>query len=251
MHYTLLLRLAGPLQSWGSSSRFSVRATESAPTRSGVIGLLASALGMHRTAPLTEFDSLAFGVRIEAPGELLEDFHTAHQESGKAMPLSRRYYLQDAVFLAGVSGPNREVLEGYERAIRAPHFVPYLGRRSCPPDGPIETRIVDGDVRMALRAEPWRAARAHSRKRALRAGRDLMLISDALPGEQGVELRDRPISFDPRERRYGSRTVAALDAVRLHHDGSIGGAPERPSALTSSESGIDHDPMDVFEEGPL
>lgn len=35
----LLLRLAGPLQSWGTSSRFTRRATDRAPSKSGVIGL--------------------------------------------------------------------------------------------------------------------------------------------------------------------------------------------------------------------
>ena len=40
----LLLKLAGPLQSWGSSSRFTERGTEHEPTKSGVVGLLAAAL---------------------------------------------------------------------------------------------------------------------------------------------------------------------------------------------------------------
>ena len=37
---TLLLRLAGPMQSWGVQSRFSVRDTGLEPSKSGVIGLL-------------------------------------------------------------------------------------------------------------------------------------------------------------------------------------------------------------------
>lgn len=39
----LLLRLAGPMQAWGSSSRFAHRATEVAPTKSGVIGKIGRA----------------------------------------------------------------------------------------------------------------------------------------------------------------------------------------------------------------
>ena len=42
----LLLQLAGPLQSWGAASRFARRSTENAPTKSGLVGLLAAA---HRT----------------------------------------------------------------------------------------------------------------------------------------------------------------------------------------------------------
>ena len=37
---TLLLRLAGPLQSWGTDSKFEVRRTENEPSKSGVIGLV-------------------------------------------------------------------------------------------------------------------------------------------------------------------------------------------------------------------
>ncbi len=48
----LLLRLAGPLQSWGTQSRFRVRDTGREPSKSGVIGLLCTALGRPRTAPL-------------------------------------------------------------------------------------------------------------------------------------------------------------------------------------------------------
>ena len=39
---TLLLRLAAPLQSWGADSKFETHKTNREPTKSGVIGLLAS-----------------------------------------------------------------------------------------------------------------------------------------------------------------------------------------------------------------
>ena len=45
MSEVLVLRLAGPLQSWGSSSRFTRRSTEAFPTKSGIVGLLAAAQG--------------------------------------------------------------------------------------------------------------------------------------------------------------------------------------------------------------
>ena len=43
---TLLLRLAAPLQAWGADSKFETRKTAREPTKSGVIGLLAAALGV-------------------------------------------------------------------------------------------------------------------------------------------------------------------------------------------------------------
>ena len=79
MMATLLLRLAAPLQSWGADSKFEIRKTEREPTKSGVIGLLAAALGLRRddAAGLQPLCGLRFGVRVDREGALLEDFHTA------------------------------------------------------------------------------------------------------------------------------------------------------------------------------
>ena len=44
----LLLRLAGPMQSWGTQSRFTVRDTGREPSKSGVVGLLCAAVGVPR-----------------------------------------------------------------------------------------------------------------------------------------------------------------------------------------------------------
>ena len=49
---TLLLRLAAPLQSWGSGSKFNIRSTEREPTKSGVIGMIAAAAVMLCTVPV-------------------------------------------------------------------------------------------------------------------------------------------------------------------------------------------------------
>lgn len=43
-----LLQLGGPLQSWGEHSAFTDRDTVSHPTRSGLIGMIASAFGIPR-----------------------------------------------------------------------------------------------------------------------------------------------------------------------------------------------------------
>ena len=107
----LLLRLAGPLQSWGVKSRFTVRATELAPTKSGIIGMLAAAVGRRRTDPIEDLLSLRFGVHKDQPGRVIRDFHTARTLDGKtSMPLSERYYLADAVFLAGIEASSSSFL---------------------------------------------------------------------------------------------------------------------------------------------
>ena len=70
---TLLLRLAAPLQAWGADSKFETRKTNREPTKSGVIGLLAAALGLRRDEreALARLAQLRFGVRVEREGQLL------------------------------------------------------------------------------------------------------------------------------------------------------------------------------------
>ena len=89
---TLLLRLAGPLQSWGDSSRFTRRETRAEPTKSGVLGLLAAAQGRRRTDPILDLAALRFGVRIDQPGRLPAAFQPAIRwRDGQSLPLSYRY----------------------------------------------------------------------------------------------------------------------------------------------------------------
>ena len=218
----LLMRLAGPLQSWGSASRFTRRETETMPTKSGVIGMIAAALGMGRDESLARFQGLRFGVRVDQPGSVLSDFQTARDDSGKSMPLSRRYYLQDAVFLAGIedeSGSDR--LIDYRRALQKPYYSLFLGRRSCPPDGPLVTTIVDDSLECALRDAPWQATEHYRQWLSRNTQRypelcrgDIMVETMNDKGTEGfVEaFNDEPVSFDPRWRRWSSRTWRRLDA---------------------------------------
>src|SRR5882757_7550087 len=125
-----MLRLAAPLQSWGTSSRFVRRNTDRAPSRSGIIGLLAAAEGRRRTDSIEDLLDLRVGVRVEQAGQLERDFHTAHTRDGAgSMPLSYRFYLADAAFVAAIEGPP-SVLDGLREALRRPAFPLYLGRRS-------------------------------------------------------------------------------------------------------------------------
>ena len=73
----LLLRLAAPMQSWGTTSRFNRRSTDRAPSKSGIIGLLAAAQGRRRTDPLEELLGLRLAVRTEQAGTVERDFQTA------------------------------------------------------------------------------------------------------------------------------------------------------------------------------
>lgn len=204
----LLLRLAGPLQSWGDSSRFTRRDTRKYPTKSGVLGLLAAAQGRRRTDEIEDLAKLRFGVRVDQPGQLLRDFQTAlNWATGKSMPLSYRYYLADAVFVAGVEGdPN--LLSGLAEALERAVFPLYLGRRSCPTTGRVSLGLHDVPLEEALRAQVWQAAQWYQRTQDREV--ELELAVDAVEGDTDpVETRrDVPESFSSERREYGWREVA-------------------------------------------
>ncbi|QXJ24234.1 type I-E CRISPR-associated protein Cas5/CasD [Actinomadura graeca] len=211
----LLLQLAGPLQAWGSSARFARRTTEPAPTKSGVLGLLAAALGRPRTADPSDLAALRFGVRIDQRGTPLRDFQTAHDlDTGDAFPISERFYLADAVFVAALQGPHQQLFELLQ-ALRQPVYLPYLGRRSCPPSRPIELSLQeDLELQAALEAETWRASQWHQwrRRDEPRVTLELLIEPDGETGRVDL-LRDQPLSFDPAHRRYAFRGVRSSTAT--------------------------------------
>lgn len=240
----LLLRLAGPLQSWGSTSRFSRRTTDAQPTKSGVVGLLAAAQGRRRTDEIEDLLRLSFGVRLDQPGTLQRDFQTARSLDGReAMPLSYRFYLADAAFLAAVGG-DAELLTALDQALRRPTFPLYLGRRSCPPTGPVTLGLRDGTVREALSAEPWQASRGHQR-RTLGATVQLEMVLDATDGDPWVEsYHDAPVSFDPRRRLYAERGVVR-DAAEVVNPFRASSPVQPTSDVTAPvvDPSDEHDPF--------
>lgn len=211
---TLALRLAGPMQSWGDSSRFLQRRTSDAPTKSGVLGLLGAALGLRRTDPLESLLSLSFGVRFDSPGSVMRDFQTARSLDGKdAMPLTHRYYLADAAFLAVVEG-ELEVIENLQAALRAPAFPLYLGRRSCPPVMPLALEASPASLYEVLTTHTWIApARVQNASGGGVAKLQVVVDSSAVPPDvlarSAVQAaRDVPVSFDPQLRVYEWRKVS-------------------------------------------
>ena len=207
---TLLLRLAAPIQSWGVASKFDTRDTAREPSKSGVIGLLAAAQGRSRVDELDDLKELRFGVRIDQPGTILRDFHTAHLSRRPDEPpfVTIRYYLSDAVFLVGLEGAE-DFLQTLTLALQNPVFPLYLGRRSCPPTGQLVLGLREPSLLQALQEEPWQASAwyvedAKKRSETIK----LTIVYDAAQGEEGSFLRrDLPITFDQRHRQYGFRMV--------------------------------------------
>lgn len=218
---TLLMRLAGPMQSWGIDSKFDVRRTEREPSKSGVIGMAAAALGIARQdkEALRPLAALRFGVRVDREGRMLRDFHMARQEQKNGSSyVTYRYYLADAVFTAGLEG-DRALLEQIGQALRAPAFPLYLGRRSCPPTLPLCLGIRQGSLLDVLRTEPMQGRKPETGK--------LRIVADADPADPAaVPRQDLPVSFSPVHRQYGFRPVREWRLER----------PEMPEPT-------EHDPM--------
>lgn len=218
---TLLLRLAAPLQAWGADSKFETRKTNREPTKSGVIGLLAAALGLRRdeSEALARLAQLRFGVRVEREGQLLVDYHIAKTQDQKTSYVTYRHYLQDAVFLAGLESEDEALLRELEAALRHPVYPLYLGRRSCPPTLPLCLGIRQGSLLDVLRTEPMQGRKPETGK--------LRIVADADPADPAaVPRQDLPVSFSPVHRQYGFRPVREWRLDR----------PEMPEPT-------EHDPM--------
>lgn len=240
---TLLLRLAGPMQSWGTRSRFSYRFTDSQPSKSAILGLLAAAQGRRRSDPIEDLLHLRFGVRQDQPGRVIRDFQTARTLDGsRSMPLTHRYYLSDAIYVAGVEGPE-ELIEALSQAVRRPRYPLYLGRRSCPPARSVHIGVREGTVADVLTSTdegsgaPWEASTWWRRRQPNEV--DLEVVRDVLPGEATTELvPDAPVSFDPQHRRYAMRPVLHTVCTVPNHDGR----PVRGSAHLTT-----HDPYELTD----
>ena len=211
---TFFLGLEGPLQAWGDQqSKFVVRRTAEAPTKSAVIGMLCAALGVSRAQAsdewLPKLRDLHMGVRIDMPGIRWWDYHTVgagmqmRTAEGKTKPgamLTRREYLCDAAFLVALQG-QPDVIGRLEAAIQAPKWTLYLGRKCCPPSRPILKHPPGSfdDLLSALGSVPWQ-----KRLRKDVAPETVDCLLDWVPESEGAEAPsealvwyDVPITFDP------------------------------------------------------
>lgn len=211
MANTLFLRLEGPMQSWGERARWTVRDTSDEPTKSGIVGMLACALGLREDTDLRELSrQIDIGVRCDKPGTRLVDYHTVSggvmSAEGKVKRnatthepetvVSRRSYLCDAAFTVAVRADS-ELIQRLGDAIQSPHWVIYLGRKSCVPSVQVFDGVGDyASVQDALE-QHWSTPPAtvdESRQEVVETLRGV-ITSDA---SDGVRRRDE---IDSRSRR--------------------------------------------------
>lgn len=178
MALLLILRLESVIQSWGTRSRWDYRDSGMLPSKSGVVGMLACALGWARSdGRLARLQGeLTMGVRADKQGLLLNDYQTVTRMEGnlynakgvkRTMPgkssnepdtiLTPRQYLCDAAFTVVLDGP-AQTLKACADALENPVWQLYLGRKACVPTRPVFDCLTDeySDLRDALERHPLR-----------------------------------------------------------------------------------------------
>lgn len=163
----LAFYIDAPLQSWGASSKYQFRETNSFPTKSAIVGLIAAALGIDKYAPdeATRIAPIAAlrltVVKIEKtdPATRLTDFHTigggydkkASLREKMSIPqkasgapfgtvITRRSYLTDAAFAAILEG-DPTTLDQINHALLDPVWGVWFGRKTCLPATPLTPTI--------------------------------------------------------------------------------------------------------------
>ncbi|MFJ4189368.1 type I-E CRISPR-associated protein Cas5/CasD [Kitasatospora sp. NPDC089509] len=224
--HVLVLRLAASMQSWGVRAAFpEYRDSTDHPTRSGVLGLLACALGHPRGAEPGELAQLDLVVRIDKPGTPMEDFHTiGGQSTTEVVPsadggrrrgavLTRRAYLADAAFTVILTGPIA-LLHKASDALDRPTYTPFLGRRACPPAAPYNLGIHPGGASTALATTPL--------DRNAPAGTTTVTVDTVTTVAHDDPAATHALNDNPHGRRRFSQRTLARSALTLPADLCLG-----------------------------
>ena len=210
----LILKLQGPMQSWGEHSFEGLRPSSYVPTRSAVLGLLGSCLGVHREDKVRQMelaDGLGMAIRVDKRSlpdqkgkflmqQKLTDYHTIKNarleyrglKSHETIQTWREYVLDSEFTLAVWERQNAPpILEDLQKAVKKPVFTPYLGRRSCPIARPLfEKRVQAKDEFAALEQVTPTGGPVYSET----------------PGKvRSLKVRDVPMIRQPRQ--FASRVV--------------------------------------------
>ena len=198
----LILRLEGPLQSWGEHSVYYGEGdTATMPTRSGIVGLLACALG----------------IRADRPGKLLIDFQTTgakilqtaeHKSRGtkdtvRSTICSHKQYLEDAAFTVAITSKDESFITHLAEALQHPSWSIFLGRKSCVPTRPVFDGVLEGDsILEALKVVPVIDSRPDDTRTTL-----TVELEDDVPHGVGLFRQDVP---SERSRYFYNRLVHRL-----------------------------------------
>ncbi|WP_288889444.1 type I-E CRISPR-associated protein Cas5/CasD [uncultured Megasphaera sp.] len=216
---TILLKLAGPLQSWGTNSHFEYRRTDNYPSKSAIIGMILAAMGIRRGVDenlIIELNKFDFALRIDQEGDILEDYHIVQNRLKEAsFYVTKRYYLEDAVFLAALGSENGAVIAEIEHALKYPHFQPFMGRRSCPVPADFFLGVFEEGVIEILKTYPWQAASWFKKKQRHDPKYHTFVYADSHLLKQAVRKRrkDKVASFSQKNRQFQYRFESELSVM--------------------------------------
>jgi CRISPR system Cascade subunit CasD len=157
----VLIEMRGPLASW-SDGGVVYRPTDMAPTWSAIVGLIGAAFGWFRDDErlLQLAADYAPAFEVKNPSQRFVDYHTIQTPHAAALggvppanradelergkkpdgdphtSITRREYVSDVQYTIGVFGlVDQSFLDADDiaRAIQAPKFPLYLGRKCCTP----------------------------------------------------------------------------------------------------------------------
>lgn len=191
---TLLLKFDSPLQSWGTTLKLKDHSTDRYPSKSAVIGMIASAMGRRRDDDISDLAKLKFGTRIDRQGTIIRDFQVS-EISDEDKKIGHREYLSDACFTCGIEA-DKKTLENIECVLHHPAYPLFAGRRGCPVTAELVQGIVDSELRETLNS--YEPESEH---------RTIVIDSET---EEGTMVKDVPVSFSMENRQYRYRFVEFL-----------------------------------------
>ena len=227
----MVLRLSGPLSSWGENAHFLTRPSLDVPTFSALKGMCRAALGHGRKADFAEvdwLDSLTIGIRIDSQGRVNRDYHTVnprksilekdnpfYEKERKTLgtvtngsgdqaknsngslktEVTERYYREDATYIVMFEGEEKDINKLYE-AFDNPIWTLSMGRKKCIPDWLFLLGVSDKNLLEIALELP--CILGNNRQES----RELQVLSKGYLNEAEIRSRiimDRPLGSHPHE----------------------------------------------------
>lgn len=225
----VLLWLEAPLQSWGADSKYGRCKTMPFPTKSGILGLILSAMGKggEQRDLLSRFATTDLQIECFPSDDKkfvseLKDYHvvgSAYNASdpwekllipktsegkkavGGGHKITYRYYLQNMAFAAFLEVPD-DLISEVEKKLKNPVWSMFLGRKNCVPSeivfqGVFDTATECSEEALSIAKEKNRYKRSTVYQKA--------------DEREGVvfTLNDVPIQFGER-KIYADRQVTLV-----------------------------------------
>ena len=187
---------------------------------------------------MARLNSLGYAVRVDQPGQMLRDYHTAkkYKKNGEfdRTYVTTRFYLQDAVFIVALSSDDTKLIDDVQMSVTNPYFSLFLGRRSLPPAADIFMGVFDEEAVSLLKKFDLQASDWYRKKNG--ASPLFIYADETLLSKGRIQIRnDNVISFSQMTgRKFNPRK-------------EVGISIELPSTI-EREIIQDHDAFDAVGE---